>query len=51
LLLGDVQLGTLEIKNGMVQLIQKGNENFAAFLKKDDGSTTNEKKRLCHFCL
>jgi hypothetical protein len=31
LLLGDVQLGTLK-KNGMVQLIQKGNvKNFAAF--------------------
>jgi hypothetical protein len=45
LLLGDVQLGTLEIKNGMVQLIQKGNvKNFAAFLKKMMESTTNEKE-------
>jgi hypothetical protein len=50
LLLGDVQLGTLEIKNGMVQLIQKGNENFAAFLKKDNGeSTTNEKRDYATF--
>jgi hypothetical protein len=51
LLLGDVQLGTLEIKNGMVQLIQKGNvKNFAAFLKKDDGeSTTNEKRDYAAF--
>jgi hypothetical protein len=28
LLLGDVQLGTLEIKNGMVQLIQRKCEKF-----------------------
>jgi hypothetical protein len=51
LLLGDVQLGTLEIKNGMVQLIQKGNvKNFAAFLKKDDGeSITNEKRDYAAF--
>jgi hypothetical protein len=43
LLLGDVQLGTLEIKNGMVQLIQKGNvKNFAAFLKKDNGQMKKE---------
>ena len=51
LLLGDVQLGTLEIKKGMVQLIQKGNvKNFAAFLKKDDdASTTNEKREYAAF--
>ncbi|PKH66880.1 glycosyl transferase [Flavobacterium sp. ALD4] len=51
LLFGDVQLGTLEIKNGMVQLIQKGNvKNFAAFLKKDDDeSTTNEKREYAAF--
>ncbi|WP_348798144.1 biosynthetic peptidoglycan transglycosylase [Flavobacterium adhaerens] len=36
LLIGDVQLGTLEIKNGYVQLTKKGKiKNFAAFLKKD----------------
>ncbi|CAM2860205.1 transglycosylase domain-containing protein [Flavobacterium frigoris] len=46
LLLGDVQLGTLKIKNGMVQLVQKGNvKNFAAFLKKDNGESTNNDKR------
>jgi hypothetical protein len=51
LLLGDVQLGTLEIKNGMVHLVQKGNvKNFATFLKKDDGeSTTNEKRDYAAF--
>jgi hypothetical protein len=51
LLLGDVQLGTLEIKNGMVQLIQKGNvKNFAAFLKKNNGeSNTNEKRDYADF--
>lgn len=51
LLLGDVQLGTLEIKNGMVQLVQKGNvKNFAAFLKKDNGETnTNEKRDYAAF--
>lgn len=46
LLLGDVQLGTLEIKNGIVQLIQKGNvKNFAAFLKKDESQSTTTEKR------
>jgi hypothetical protein len=51
LLLGDVQLGTLEIKNGMVQLIQKGNvKNFAAFLKKNNGeSSTNVKRDYADF--
>jgi hypothetical protein len=34
----------------MVQLIQKGNvKNFAAFLKKDNGESTTNEKRLCHF--
>ena len=37
LLIGDVQLGTLEIKNGYVQLTKKGNvKNFQAFIKKDN---------------
>ena len=36
LLLGDMQLGTLNIKNGYVQLTKKGNvKNFSAFLKRD----------------
>jgi hypothetical protein len=46
LLVGDVQLGTLEIKNGFVQLTKKGEvKNFAAFLKrnKDEENTTNKR--------
>jgi hypothetical protein len=35
LLTGDVQLGTLEVQNGFVQLVKKGkSRNFDAFLKK-----------------
>jgi hypothetical protein len=46
LLLGDVQLGTLEIENGMVQLVQKGTvKNFAAFLKKDTVASKENNKR------
>ena len=46
LLLGDVQLGTLEVKNGYIQLTKKGNiKNFAAFLKrnKSEENSTNKK--------
>ena len=51
LLLGDVQLGTLVIKNGLVQLVQKGNvKNFAAFLKKDKKEpNSNDKKDYAAF--
>ncbi len=46
LFLGEVQLGTLEINNGYVQLTQKGTvKNFAAFLKKDNSETTTNDKR------
>ncbi|TDE06691.1 transglycosylase domain-containing protein [Flavobacterium hiemivividum] len=46
LLLGDVQLGTLEIQNGRVQLVKKGNvKNFAAFLKKDNSESSSDNKR------
>jgi len=46
LLIGDVQLGTLEIKNGYVQLTKKGNvKNFGAFLKKDKNEPVSTKKR------
>jgi inhibitor of KinA sporulation pathway (predicted exonuclease) len=46
LLTGDVQLGTLEIKNGFIQLVKKGNvKNFEAFLKKDSDPTTTDSKR------
>ena len=35
LFIGDIQLGTLKINNGLVQLVQKGKvKNFAAFLLK-----------------
>ena len=46
LLIGDVQLGTLEIKNGFVQLVknEKG-KNFDAFLKKDKNKTLHSEKR------
>ncbi|WP_366186073.1 biosynthetic peptidoglycan transglycosylase [Flavobacterium ovatum] len=41
LFLGEVQLGTLKINNGYVQLTQKGKrKNFAAFIKKDSTETT-----------
>ncbi len=37
LITGDVQLGTLEVQNGFVQLVKKGKvSNFDAFLKKDN---------------
>ncbi len=46
LFLGDVQLGTLEIKNGYVQLTKKGNvKNFGAFLKKDKDEPKTATKR------
>jgi hypothetical protein len=46
LLIGDVQLGTLEIKNGFVQLVKNENgKNFEAFLKKDIDTTKATEKR------
>ncbi|MES2575491.1 MAG: biosynthetic peptidoglycan transglycosylase [Bacteroidota bacterium] len=46
LLLGDVQLGTLEIENGYVQLVKnKKGRNFDAFLKKDETNTNSNEKR------
>ncbi len=46
LLLGDVQLGTLEIEKGYVQLVKnKKGRNFDAFLKKDKTETTENEKR------
>ena len=46
LLIGEVQLGTLEIKNGYVQLTKKGKiKNFGAFLKKDKNEPKSDKKR------
>ncbi|MBX9888635.1 MAG: transglycosylase domain-containing protein [Flavobacteriaceae bacterium] len=51
LLVGDIQLGTLEIENGYVQLTKKGNvKNFAAFLKRDKNDpTTSNKKDYADF--
>jgi len=41
LFVGDIQLGTLYLENGLVQLTKKGNrKNFSAFLKKESASTT-----------
>lgn len=47
LLIGDVQLGTLQIHNGYIQLTKKGKQrNFDAFLKKDKNETElSDKKR------
>jgi len=52
LLVGDIQLGTLEIENGYVQLVKnKKGRNFDAFLKKDKDETTdlNEKRDYAQF--
>ena len=51
LLVGDVQLGTLEIKKGYVQLTKKGNvKNFAAFLKRNKNEpVTTAKKDYADF--
>lgn len=51
LFLGDVQLGTLKIKNGYIQLTKKGNiKNFAAFLKRNkDEENSNSKKDYAAF--
>jgi hypothetical protein len=46
LLAGDLQVGTLGIQNGFVQLVQKGDvKNFAAFLKKDNSESVNNSKK------
>ncbi|MEC5164894.1 hypothetical protein RCH18_000616 [Flavobacterium sp. PL11] len=46
LLIGEIQLGTLEVQNGFVQLVQKGNvKNFAAFLKKNNSESVNNSKK------
>ncbi|CAD0001979.1 transglycosylase domain-containing protein [Flavobacterium chungangense] len=46
LLIGDVQLGTLKINDGYVQLVKKGKiRNFDAFLKKNDTEETSDEKR------
>lgn len=46
LFVGDMQLGTLFIENGLVQLIKKGNQkNFSGFLKKDKVSSTTSAEK------
>ncbi|QBN19161.1 transglycosylase domain-containing protein [Flavobacterium nackdongense] len=51
LLVGDVQLGTLEIEKGYVQLVKnKKGRNFDAFLKKEENEThSNEKRDYAQF--
>jgi hypothetical protein len=46
LLFGDVQLGTLEISNGFIQLVKnERGKNFEAFLKKDKAKTNLPKQK------
>lgn len=46
LITGDLQLGTLEIKNGFVQLVKKGKvSNYDAFLKKDNQEIVSDEKK------
>lgn len=46
LLVGDIQLGTLKITNGYVQLVKnKNGKNFQAFLKKDKEDQSLAEKR------
>lgn len=51
LLIGDVQIGTLKIDNGYIQLVKKGKKrNFDAFLKRDREETdSNEKRKYASF--
>ncbi|PWB28470.1 transglycosylase domain-containing protein [Flavobacterium sp. HTF] len=51
LLIGDVQVGTLKVDNGYIQLVKKGKiRNFDAFLKRDKSdSDTNEKRKYATF--
>lgn len=46
LFVGDIQIGTLFIENGLVQLTKKGNrKNFSAFLKKEKNPTDSGEKQ------
>jgi hypothetical protein len=46
LLIGDVQLGTLKINDGYIQLVKKGRvRNFDAFLKRDNTEGKSDEKR------
>ncbi len=46
LLIGEIQLGSLEVSNGLVQLVKKGAKyNFDDFVKKDQEHTVSESKK------
>lgn len=46
LLIGEIQLGTLNVNKGFVQLVKKGSvRNFDAFLKKDSTEVQDNSKR------
>lgn len=46
LITGDVQLGTLEVQNGFIQLVKKGKKgNYDAFLKRDNQAPIQNEKR------
>lgn len=46
LFVGDMQLGTLFVENGLVQLTKKGNKkNFSAFLKREKKSATSGERQ------
>jgi hypothetical protein len=51
LLIGEIQLGTLEISNGYIQLVKnKNGRNFDAFLKKDkEDKSLSEKRNYAKF--
>jgi hypothetical protein len=49
LLLGDVQLGTLEIKTEWYNSLIQKEMWKGRILKKDNGESTTNEKRLCHF--
>ncbi|RTY81966.1 glycosyl transferase [Flavobacterium sp. ZB4P23] len=43
---GDLQLGTLEVQNGFIQLVKKGKKgNYDAFLKRDNQTPVQNEKR------
>jgi len=45
LLTGDIQLKSMEMSNGFIQLVKnKDGRNFDAFLKNDDEEKSNEKR-------
>lgn len=46
LITGDLQLGTLEVQNGFIQLVKKGKKgNYDTFLKRDNQTPVQNEKR------